>query len=243
MPKELSPSQDRDRKSSSRIQLRGELPSPGSTFDTFAPLRNCEHFQTTGAEHLGKLLPVQSISLQSGWGPPCISQYRAHDFWHNYKSTASPLYLFHGCSLGTDSDAEAVIASLKQQGPHLRYSRNSGFLFRRKAVYWSNSFEYAVMWCYFRSNGYWPQDWSQVGDFKCVVYVAKLSKDEFDNLGKIEVMRPPQDEREERQFEKWCRASAWDEFREEYAKDNLVDYHLRDDLDILVAPSLLVRCS
>jgi len=194
---------DLNRNQTSRRQLGGDLPPPGSTFDTLAPPSQGKDFQSTGEEHLGRI-PVQYVSLQSGWAPRCISRYSAHDFWHNYQSAGS-LYLFHGCSLGPNSNAQAVITSLEEYGPHLRFSRTSGFLFRRKAVYWSNSFEYAVMWCYFRSKGYWPQDWNHVENFSCVVYVSKLCRDEFNKLGKIEVMKPPQDEEGERQFEKVSR--------------------------------------
>ena len=58
------------------------------------------------------------------------------------------------------------------------------------------------MWCFFRSNGYWPQDWSQIEDFRCLIFVARLSKEEFNGLGKIDVVPPPRDKREEEEFEK-----------------------------------------
>ena len=143
----------------------------------------------------------------------CGPSRRVQTLYHSLSLTLSQLYccmqlhrISNSCNINTilsiDSDAEVVITSLQHYGPSLRYARNSGFHFRHKAVYWSNSFEYAVMWCFFRSNGYWPQDWSQIEDFRCLIFVARLSKEEFNGLGKINVVPPPRDKRGEEEFEK-----------------------------------------
>ena len=154
-------------------------------------------------------LPLQCLPLVPGWPHSSVSKYHAHNFWDAHKSNDSTLYLFHGHALDPDSDVNAVIESFQQYGPSLRFSWNTSFFFRRKAIYWTNSFEYAVLWCFYRKHGFWPSSWGQFEElehFRCIVFVSKLARDEFDALGNIEVMPPRKSEKEELEFEKVSRA-------------------------------------
>lgn len=84
----------------------------------------------------------------------------------------SAMYLFHSCS--GDLSPE-VVASFARWGPSIRCARQQGYFSCRPAVYWTDTFSFAVAWGIFSKYGSWDFG-HRPGqpEFECLVYVAKL---------------------------------------------------------------------
>lgn len=85
---------------------------------------------------------------------------------------SEPSYLFHGC--GNAIDAE-VVDSFACRGPSIRFARSRSYFSTGRAVYWSNSIEFAIAWSCFAETGNWDL-WRYNKDqpFQCLIFVSRV---------------------------------------------------------------------
>lgn len=112
-------------------------------------------------------------------------------------SAAGPTYLFHGC--GNDIGPK-VIQSFSRRGPSIRFSRSQSYFSAGRAVYWSNSVEFAIAWSFFAETGSWDFGGRKERPFQCLVFVARLELAEVDFEGGLYLIPRPGGAEEEEEL-------------------------------------------
>lgn len=87
-----------------------------------------------------------------------------------YPIPNNELFLFHCCAKKATS---TLIQSFVQKGPSIEFARPNGYFSRSRAVYWTNSLDFAFAWGVFRATGKW-QSPRRDDHFECTIYVSKV---------------------------------------------------------------------
>ena len=102
---------------------------------------------------------------------------------------AGPTYLFHGC--GNDISPK-VVQSFSRRGPSIRFSRSQSYFSAGRAVYWSNSVEFAIAWSFFSETGSWNlNEFDGKQPFQCLLFVSQLNLAETDFDGGLYLIPRP----------------------------------------------------
>nr|XP_036582650.1 uncharacterized protein CTRU02_07203 [Colletotrichum truncatum]KAF6791441.1 hypothetical protein CTRU02_07203 [Colletotrichum truncatum] len=155
-------------------------------------------------------IPVRHVSVTGltlfATGHPVaaspLDPYLGHLDSPSNNSTST--HLFHGCGNVTGPE---VAESFSRRGPCIRFSRDRSYFSSSRAVYWSNSIEFAIAWSFFSETGHWdPAECDKPGiwPFQCLVYVSRLDLEKTNFENGLHLIPEPQGFRDEEEMENWC---------------------------------------
>lgn len=150
-------------------------------------------------------IPIRTVNLLAGDSITC-ARHALHLYIHegdgpDTKPT-NERFLFHGCSTAA---SPALLQSFAKMGPSIYFSRPKSYLSRGPAVYWTDSFEFALAWCVFTKTGKWmANEPYQSRDFECLIYVSKVNINDLSSRFDTHLINTPSSIEEEQNLVDVC---------------------------------------
>ncbi|KAI0506505.1 hypothetical protein F5B22DRAFT_623339 [Xylaria bambusicola] len=142
-------------------------------------------------------IPLETVGVHAP-DHPAIGRYMGQHSSFAGSLVGERLY-FHACTQSLDT---ALLRSFQASGPSLRFAHGGGYLCRSPAVYWTNSLEFALLWCFLGGSDRHDEEVSVPRSG--LIFVSRLDISCLATSRTL-VIRPPEGDVEEIEFVKWCK--------------------------------------
>ncbi|KAJ4307367.1 hypothetical protein N0V84_012785 [Fusarium piperis] len=173
------------------------LPGPPPTRRQLSLDTVDESYQRDGTPELS--IPVRHLTVPFAERSSVLCPYLGRlDQPTTAPGESKETYLFHGCGNVT---SPRVVQSFARWGPSIRFSKARSYFSTGRAVYWSNSIEFALAWCFFCETGSWDlAGFNGEHPLESLIFVSRPDLRDIN----LQVIPKPQTPEDEEELDNWC---------------------------------------